>query len=296
MQNYVVKNYQKGFEEGQARIGALVAHNWIWPYAYDLEDLLKASRQPDFDPDTRHYCFHGDDMVGYMFFLISPAGSDRRLTATLEFPRMIPGHEQAAELLMERAFQACREKGVSRVFGRVTTMCPDDIQLAQKMGFTIRDWGYKVYYSYEMGWGRISIPGAVAEEIDPEVDLFECAKIAVHWYQRPAEWCLTRLQEWHQYGVIAHLGMREAGKWVASCLVAPNVLRPSTAANYYLYTPNEKYLEPLLATAVNKCVDHGTTYNLIADLINEHRQFEPVYEKLGFRKVAKWAKCEKILT
>ena len=41
MQKYAIKNYQKGFEEGQARIGAQAARNWIWPYAYDLEDLLK---------------------------------------------------------------------------------------------------------------------------------------------------------------------------------------------------------------------------------------------------------------
>ncbi len=295
MQKYAIKNYQKGFEEGQARIGALVARNWIWPYAYDLDDLLKTSEQPDFDPDTRHYCFLGEEMVGFMFSLISPPGGDGRLTATLEFPRMLGGHEPAAELLMERAFQACRQKGVSRVLGRVTTMCPGDIQLAQKTGFSISDWGYKVYYTYEMGWGRISIPGAAAEEIDPEVDLWEFANLAARWYKRPAEWCRNHLREWHQYGVIAHLGMRSAGKWVAGCLVAPNVLRPSTAANYYIYTPDEACLEPLLAMAVNQCIDHGTTQNLIADLINDHRQFEPVYERLGFRKVADWAKCEKIL-
>ncbi len=57
MQKYIVKEYQKWFEQDQARIGIEVARNWIWPYAYDLEDLLKASAQPDFDPDTRHYCF-----------------------------------------------------------------------------------------------------------------------------------------------------------------------------------------------------------------------------------------------
>jgi hypothetical protein len=49
-----------------------------------------------------------------------------------------------------------------------------------------------------------------------------------------------------------------------------------------------------LAKVVNACIDFGVI-NVIADLINEHRQYEPVYRKLGFRKVAEWARCEKEL-
>jgi len=37
---YSLKDYQKGFELDQARIGQEVAQDWIWPYAYDLDDLL----------------------------------------------------------------------------------------------------------------------------------------------------------------------------------------------------------------------------------------------------------------
>jgi hypothetical protein len=39
----------------------------------------------------------------------------------------------------------------------------------------------------------------------------------------------------------------------------------------------------MLARAVAKCIEFGEN-NLIADLINEHRQYEPVYEHLGFKK------------
>ncbi len=220
-------------------------------------------------------------MVGNLYSLIQPMGEDGVLTATLEYPRMLPGHEQAAALLMEWAFKILQEKGVSRVSGRVTTMCPGAIELAERMGFTIRDWGYKVYYNYEMGWGRLKVSGAEAEEIDPGNDLDEIAKIAACWYKRPAEWCLNQLRQWHEWGVITHLGVREAGKFIAACMAAPNVLRPSTAALYYIYTPDKHWLEPMLARAVDKCIEFGEN-NLIADLINEHRQYEPVYEQLGF--------------
>jgi hypothetical protein len=294
MQKYVIKDYQKGFEQDQARIGLEVARNWIWPYAYDLNDLLKVHAQPDFDPDTRHYCFMGDEMVGYMFSLVTPSGDSDVSKADLDFPRMMPGHEQAAELLIERAFETLKKKGVSRVVGRVTTMCPGDIRLAEKTGFSIKDWGYKVYYSYEMGWGNLNIPSDAAEELDPEKDLDKCAKIAARWYEQPPEWCLFRLQEWHEAGIITHLGAREHGKITAACLVAPNTVRPSTAAMYYIYTPDEHYLKPILAKVVGKCIDFGT-HNVIVDLINEHRQYEPVYQDLGFKKTAEWARCEKAL-
>ncbi len=294
MPNYQIRNYQKGFEQDQARIGAEVARNWIWPYAYDLDDLLKISAQPEFDPDTRHYCFLDDEMVGYLYSLIQPTGEDGVLTATLEYPRILPGHEQAAAPLMEWAFKILKEKGVSRVSGRVTTMCPGDIELAERMGFAIRDWGYKIYYHYEMGWGRLNISGVEVEEVDPEVDLEEISKIAANWYKRPAEWCLNMLRQWHEWGVITHLGIREAGKYIAACMAAPNVLRPSTAANYYIYTPDEVCLRPLLSKVIDRCINYGAC-NLIADLVYDHRKYEPVYEQLGFKKVAEWARCEKIL-
>ena len=67
MQQYTIKGYQKGFEKAQARIGIDVARNWIWPYAYSYDDLLVIHSRPDFNPDTRHYCFEHDKMVGYVF-------------------------------------------------------------------------------------------------------------------------------------------------------------------------------------------------------------------------------------
>jgi len=50
----------------------------------------------------------------------------------------------------------------------------------------------------------------------------------------------------------------------------------------------------MLARVVDRCVERGI-HNVIADLVNEHRQYEPVYQELGFKKAADWARCEKAL-
>jgi hypothetical protein len=294
MQQYVIKDYQKGYEEDQARIGQEVANHWIWPYAYDLEDLLEIHARPDFDPETRHYCFLGDEMVGTMFSVITPSKDGDGSIATLDFPRFLPEHEQAAELLIEKALDTLKKKGVSRVEGRVTTMCPGDVQLAEKMGFSIWDWGYKVYYSYEMAWGKLNLPCDAAKEVIPEEDLDECAKIASLWYKRPPDWCHSLLAEWHREGVITHLGLWQQGELIASCMAAPNLIRPNTAAIYYIHTPDDHSLKALLVAVISKCVDFGVG-NLIADLVNEHLPYEPVYQELGFRKVAEWARCAKLI-
>ncbi len=295
MRQYVIKDYQKGFEQDQARIGIEVAQSWIWPYAYHLDDLLKIHSQPDFDPDTRHYCFMDDQMVGYMFTLCGPSVDNKEFTATVDFPRMLPGHEQGAELLIKRAFETLKKKGVVRVVGRVTTMLPADILLAERMGFTISDCGYKVYYSYEMGWGDLTPSGKLVDEVDLKKDLDECAEIAAKWYKRPSEWCRSLLEEWHETGIMTHLCVREQNRMIAACLVAPNDIRSSTAAIFYIHAPDETMLRPMLEKVVNKCIDYGVT-NVIADLVNEHRQYESAYQNLGFKKVAEWARVEKVIT
>ena len=104
---------------------------------------------------------------------------------------------------------------------------------------------------------------AEADEIDPDRDLEAVADLAACWYHRPAGWCLNHLREWHERGVIAHLGVRESGKFTSACRL-PNVLRKSTAALFYLYAPDESFLVPLLVKAVDRCIAFGAS-NLIAD-------------------------------
>ncbi len=291
--SYQIRDYQKGFEPNQARIGRQVAQDWIWPLAYDLADLLALHARPDFDPETRHYCFLGDEMVGYMFSVVSSSGEE----ATIDFPRLLPGHESAAELLLEKAFATLRRKGVKRAVGRVTDMVPGDVSLAERVGFRIHDWGYKQYYEYRTAWGLLTLPAAPElEEIDPAGGLEECAGVAALWYKRPPEAYRALMAEWHAAGlVIAHLGVRREGKLVATCMAAPNLVRRSTAAFYNIYAPDEDSLLPLLAGGVNRCIQHGGVENILADLIHENLLHEPAYRRLGFRKVAEWGKIEKEL-
>lgn len=62
-----------------------------------------------------------------------------------------------------------------------------------------------------------------------------------------------------------------------------------------MYVPDEHSLEMILGKVVEECIEFGVQ-NVIADLVNEHRMYEPVYQGLGFKKVAEWARCEMDIT
>ena len=111
MKKYILREYKKGVEADQARVGIEVARKWIWPFAYDQDDLMKIHSQPDFDPDTRLYCYLGDEMIGYMFSQLNPVAEGGTITASIDFPRMLPGHTSAAELLIERSFEILKRNG-----------------------------------------------------------------------------------------------------------------------------------------------------------------------------------------
>jgi hypothetical protein len=204
---------------------------------------------------------------------------------------MVPGHEAAAELLVMKALDVLKRKGVNRINGRVTTMCPSDIELAETCGFTLSDWGYKMYYSYETCWGHLNFPGDLAEDINPMTDIAPISELAAHWFKQTPEWCRNLLTTWHEEGILAHVGVRRKDKWISAGLAAVNEIRPSTAALYYIYSPAEDSLTPILVKVIQTCIDNGLI-NLIVDLVNEHLEYEPVYRKSGFIKVADWARCE----
>lgn len=302
MGNYTIRNYQRGVEADHARIGIQAAMDWIWPYAHDQEDWEKMNVMPGFDPDTRLYCYLDGEMVGCMFWKANHPGSGEPATAVVDFPRMLPGHECAAEIMLEHAFEIYKRKGFARLTGWVNTMSPGNIRLSEKMGYSITDWGYKVYYVYEMSRGAICISADAVEDIQTEKDLQECAKLAAHWYGQSEAWCLSRIQEmmgWvkirPELKLISHLGLRTKETLTAACLTGPNPLRHSFAANYYIHAPDGDSLRPILAGVVRKCIDHGGIQILIADLVNEHRRFEHVYQELGFQKAVEWGRCEKTL-
>ncbi len=146
--------------------------------------------------------------------------------------------------------------------------------------------GFKLYYVYDLSNGPLENSGLEAKECTTAKEFEKCAEIATLWYKQPKNWALKHLREaFPPELTIAHLFVEEGGDVKAACIVAPNNVVKDISAFHYIFSPNEKYLKPLVSKAVTMCIEKGYK-TLVVDLINEHRVFEDFYSKLGFIKAA----------
>jgi hypothetical protein len=301
MPQYKIERHKQGIEPARVQLDVQATRDWIWAYAYDLDDLQRIHAQPDFDPDTHLYCYQGDEMVGYVDANVFPPDKDGTMRAWLEYPRALPDHHQALPLLLEHSLRVLQDKGVDLVETRCATMWPGSFELVESLGFqehAEHKRGYKVYYVYDLGQGTLEIPTDGVFDFDLERDLAGAAELATHWYKRPASWCRDMLVEMeHRWPLIAHLVMREGDKVVAACNFAPNFVKSDgePAAIYYIYVPDAQHLRPLVAKAIERCTQAGRK-RLLVDLIHKHRGYEADYRELGFTWAAEWARYEKRLS
>jgi hypothetical protein len=298
MKKYSIKPYEPGFDKEQARIGFEVANSWLWPLAHDKQDLKRIHTQPNFDPETSWYCFDGNKLVGFISMSLPSSESTDNPKAVLFIPRILPDHEETASLLIEQSLEVLRNKGIRKVEIQVSTMFKNNTALLERWGFAPsqdRGWGYKIYYSYNMQQGGLSVDAGNVHEVKTSEEYDESADLATHWYKMPKDWCKNLLAEWHATGeVITHSFIRQNEKMVATCMAAPNNVRKDTAALYFVYAKEGKYLPPLLSRVVQGCIQKGCK-TLIVDLIHEQRSYENIYRSLGFTKSAEWAVYEKEL-
>ena len=299
MPNYRIRSYRRGDEVEHVEIDRRVASTWLWPFGYSLDELRDAIEHPDFDPNLQLYCLADGDMVAHTSARVGEPDEDGKRRAWLSYPRALPGHEPAIELLLQNALERLRERKVDIAETRASTMWPESFALMQALGYredADRPRGYKKYVVYDLGQGPLPRTHGLAEDLDLSRDLDEASALASVWYHSSPEAARKRLQELAEDDhTVAQLVLRRRGEIVAVCAVAANSLQPeSLAAVFSIYARDAQALRSLMAEAVDRCRKGGFEM-LLVDLIYEHRHFEPTYLDLGFRQAAEWSFYEKPL-
>jgi len=136
--NYELKNYSESYLDKQYEIGNAVIGTWLGGQQTPIDRLRKIYAQDDFDPETKFYALHDGEVVGFI-----PAKVTGEGLANLEFPIVLPGHEQAEKQLMEFALDTLRKKGVKKLVTRTSPRWGRTMEMADEYGYQFKEMKWK---------------------------------------------------------------------------------------------------------------------------------------------------------
>lgn len=281
MSNYIIKSYQEGFAEDQARLDLEVSKTWIMPDDTPLSQLIEYYSTLDFDPEMRLYCFLEDIMIGFVTIRFTDE-NDGMVRTLLDFPVVLPDHEEAVNLLHERALEALRGKGIQTVqstFG----LWGGSEEWAEKWGFRRID---EIGVLYDLDVGSVNFKGETegVHPFTPETDLDECVSIFVTEYGLPEEDVRNFTNSlFHSEQTLAYYVLREEGDIVATGAIRRNPNVPTIGMLNAVYDKGIADLRRLLTKIISISKEQGIERILM--FFTHLRPDDPVigkYASLGF--------------
>ncbi len=267
MSDYVLKTYDKGYEDIQAKVGIKVANNWINAHQTPVDRLKDVYSQPGFDPETRHYCFKGDKMVGFLTSKVLEEKEGEPKKASLVFPSVLPDHEEATDLLIKKALTTLKDKGVEEVETYASALCGNQVELANKHGFTYVKDTENIVFTLKVENIDENVSKGNLRKFDKEKDLEAWLKL-VEKYDAYDEDQLERIkkeivEDLDSEFSLAHFVIEEEGEIVGTSLVYRNPIKPNSANLAHTYFEDLKYLEQLVAKAAKVAKKENIDYFLI---------------------------------
>ncbi len=281
---YTITSYRKGFSDAQERVGTTVTKDWTFFAQTPADQLEQAYSQPDFDPETRHYCFKDDELVGFLTSSVEEGGK-----ASLEFPLVLPSHKEAESLLFEKAVDVLRQKGVKTVRTRVSEGWGNTVDMATKWGYTFAEELAVVY--------RITVDTITIKEVpglekitdyEHEKDFEQMVDIFVTTYNMTPEHARTNFEMIENAGdkVVAHLVMRKEGKIIGRALVLRHN-DPLQAYTGTIYVTEENQRALLLTKILQICKEKKIKTldaPIAGELLPQKDEYIALYESFGFTR------------
>jgi L-amino acid N-acyltransferase YncA len=295
---YNIKDYQEEVIEDQERVGREVTKNWKSFEQSGADRLRQAYSAPDFDPETRLYCFEDGALVGFLTSSVIREGEKPR-KANLEFPLVLPGHEEAESLLIERAFDILRKKGVEIVRTRVSEAWGKTFDMAKRWGYTFVE-NQAVAYTADLT--GVVIPESpeldTAVAYDHEKDYEQMVDIFVREYGMTPEQARANFDALENAGdlVISHVVIRKNGQIAGRALALRYENDPSHGHTGTLFVTDENLRPLLLSRLVKDCKTKGIETldaTIFGEMLKNKDAISSVYESLGFVHLATVSYYEK---
>ncbi|MHA1516045.1 MAG: hypothetical protein ACTSPF_10965, partial [Candidatus Heimdallarchaeaceae archaeon] len=136
MSEYKIKPYDESYIEKQVEIGNYFAQKWITYGQSSVDQVKELYSRDNFEPETRLYCFKGNEMVGYIGATTQDLEEEKIKRAQTRLAFVLPGHEEAFALLCNELFEVLKKKGVTEIHTPQTKFLDNYIELAEDYGFS----------------------------------------------------------------------------------------------------------------------------------------------------------------
>ncbi len=291
MTDYELKHYQEGFIENQVKIGTEVCKGWQLFGQTNAERLKEVYSQPEFDPETRLYCFKGEEMVGFLTTSILPEKVEDKTIGNLSPPMVLEGHDEAKDLLITKAVETLKAKGANILRTYANDTWGEYQEIAERLQFKhIRDTAYIVGQNVKSL--EIKEDTTAVLSYDKERDLDELVGIFIKELGMTEEQARQNFDVIEKSeGILGHYVIRDDEKIVARTYAAKTADLPEVYVGY-IHATEEKYRLQLIAKIVDLCKEQEID-ELRALLFGGMVAKLDEYEKMGFAKISSSSMYEK---
>ncbi len=293
MTEYVIKKYQEEFIENQYKIGTEVSKNWQLFGQTPVDRLKEAYSQPEFDPETRLYCFLGDEMVGFLTSSVLPEKEDDKTIANLTVPLVKESHEDAIDLLMEKGLEILKSKGAEVVRTAASDTWGDYGKIPEKWNYEyVRDLTFVV--SQDIGKIASTEDTENVLHYDKERDQDQLVQIFVKELGMTEEQAIQNFELIESTeNVLGHYVVRKDDQIVARTYAALDENQPIVQIGY-IYSVDEDSKKKLVSKIINESKEkeiEKVQSNLFGGMLAKLDE----YEAMGFKKIGKSVLYEKKL-
>ncbi|MHA1396811.1 MAG: hypothetical protein ACTSSG_11205 [Candidatus Heimdallarchaeaceae archaeon] len=286
MSEYIIKSYEEGFIEKQVEIGNEVIKDWQFFVQTPAEQLKQTYSADDFDPETRIYCFKGEDMVGFLPAAVKGVGEDK--IGFLRLPFVLAEHEEAEDLLFERIVEIFKKKGITKLQAVAGEIWGKTLEQVKRWDFKELEDSFAVY---ELDVEKATDVDEVSEEVvefDQNRDLQQMVDIFVNSFRMEKEVAEQNFQTIKDYKgpFLAHYIIHKENKIVARAFAyVPDEEKPTVVSQGNFYFTDESY-KKLLQDKLIKAYKLAGIKTVRAFITPQNQsQALKVIEEMGFKLV-----------
>ncbi|NPE08227.1 MAG: hypothetical protein GNW80_08095 [Asgard group archaeon] len=289
---YEIKTYQESFLEDQYEVGKEAIKDWLFEAQTPVKSLRETYSQPGFDPTTRFYAFIDDKMIGYVLTRVL-GEIDGVIKADLSYPRVLPGYEDAFDLLYEKAIEELKKRDAKVVRSIASKQWPNTIEAFEKLGFAYTS---EVYRIFNLETGKFNIDDKLdmkgISEFNKETDFDDVVEFFVRtrgMKEERAMQVMDIIANVYPEEFFAHILLRSNNK-IAARAVCTRM--SDDTGNFYYFGDEDNFDNPIITKMIAVLKEKGIE-NVNAFLTKDTLSQEEKHLKLGFINYGEVSRYEK---